>query len=123
MEYFDREAVVKLNDLTQKAIAQINEAIKIAEVPVSVTGAGSMFRLHLQATPPTTYREAYQSKDVAALIREMLDHLFFEENVMMVNTMSCMLSTVMTQKEIDVLSNAMLNMFRRFKPQLHQIQN
>ena len=123
MEYFDRDAVLKLNELTQKAIDQINEAIKIADVPVSFTGAGSMFRLHMKATPPITYREAYQPKEVSTLISEMLDYLFFEENLMMVNTMSCMFSTVMTQKEIDVLSNAMLNMFRRFKPQLNNIQN
>ena len=122
MEYFDQEAVLKLNTLTQKAIDQINQAIQIADVPVSVTGAGSMFRLHMKPTPPTTYREAYQPKEITSLIGEMLDYLFYEEKIMMINTMACMFSTVMTQKEIDVLSNALLNMFKRFKPQLNELQ-
>ena len=46
MQYFDKKAVTKLNALTQKAVSQIREAIQLADVPVSVTGAGSMFRMH-----------------------------------------------------------------------------
>ncbi len=52
MELFDKEAVLKLNALTNTAIHQIEESIRIADVPVSITGAGSMFRLHLQANKP-----------------------------------------------------------------------
>lgn len=122
MEFFDKDAVLKLNSLTQKAIDQINESIVIADVPVSITGAGSMFRLHLKPTPPTTYREAYQPKEATTLINEMLDYLFFEEKLLMINTMACMFSTVMTQNEVDILSSAMLNMFKRFKPQLEGLQ-
>jgi glutamate-1-semialdehyde 2,1-aminomutase len=122
MELFDKEAVDKINALTRQAIQQIQEAIKIADVPVSITGAGSMFRVHLKATPPNTYREAYQTKEVKALLNEMLDYLFYEENLMMINTLACMFSTVLTQKEIDILSNAFLNMFKRFKPQIEKIQ-
>src|SRR6056297_3649418 len=60
MEHFDEQAVQNINALTQKAIDQISEAIGVAGVPMSITGAGSMFRMHLRAEPPTTYREAYQ---------------------------------------------------------------
>src|SRR6056297_3359 len=121
-ELFDKTAVNELNALTQQAIHQIQEAIKIADVPSSITGAGSMFRVHLKATPPNTYREAYQTKEVKVLLNEMLDYLFYEENLMMINTLACMFSTVLTQKEIDILSNAFLNMFKRFKPQIKKIQ-
>lgn len=122
MEYFDPDAVLKLNSLTQKAIDQINEAIKLADVPVSITGDGSMFRLHLKSIPPKSYREAYQPKEVTSLIVEMLDYLFYEEKLMMINTMACMFSTAMSQKEIDILSGAMLNMFKRYKPQIEKVQ-
>jgi len=81
-----------------------------------------MFRVHLKSTPPNTYREAYQTKEVKVLLNEMLDYLFYEENLMMINTLACMFSTVLTQKEIDILSNAFLNMFKRFKPQIDKIQ-
>jgi glutamate-1-semialdehyde 2,1-aminomutase len=122
MEHFDKEAVDKINALTQKAIDQISEAIRIADVPVSITGAGSMFRFHLKAESPTTYREAYQTKEAEALITKMLDYLFYEEKLMMINTLACMFSTVMTQKEVDVLSDAMLRMFKLFKPEIEKIQ-
>jgi glutamate-1-semialdehyde 2,1-aminomutase len=122
MELFNKEAVLKLNILTQIAIDQINEAIKLADVPVSITGAGSMFRFHLKATPPTTYREAYQTKEAAGLINEILDYLYYEEKIMMINTLACMFSTVMTQKEVDILTNGILNAFKKFKPKLDNLQ-
>lgn len=121
MELFDKEAILKLNILTQKAINQIEEAIRIADVPVSITGAGSMFRIHLRATPPTTYREAYQTKEATVLINALIDYLFFTEEIMMVNTCACMFSTALTQKEVDKLAEAMLNGFRFIKPKLENL--
>mgnify|MGYP006283772703 CR=1 FL=1 len=122
MEYFHPQAVHDINALTQKAIEQLAEAIKVAGVPMSITGAGSMFRLHLQPKAPVTYREAYQSPQAEALIVKMLDYLFYEENLMMINTLACMFSTVMTQKEVDILTEAMLRMFKLFKPEIEKIQ-
>jgi glutamate-1-semialdehyde 2,1-aminomutase len=121
MELFDEEAVLKLNTLTKTAITQIEHAIKVADVPVSITGAGSMFRIHLTANPPKTYREAYQPKVVTALINELLDHLYHDGKIMMINTCACMFSTVITQKEVDRLSEAFLNGFRLIKPKLEKI--
>ncbi len=122
MEYYDQEMVERLNALTQKALDQISEAIGIADVPVSLTGAGSMFRLHLKPVPPSTYREAYQAEKVTSLIARMLDYLFYEENIMMINTLACMFSTAMSEKEVDVLSDAMLRMFKKFKPEIEAVQ-
>jgi glutamate-1-semialdehyde 2,1-aminomutase len=122
MEHFDKQALQEINALTQKAINQISEAIGVAGVPMSITGAGSMFRMHLRAEPPTTYREAFQTKEAESLITKMLDYLFYEEKLMMINTLACMFSTVMTQKEVDILSEAMLRMFKHFKPEIEQVQ-
>jgi glutamate-1-semialdehyde 2,1-aminomutase len=121
MKLFDEEAVLKLNALTRQAINQIEEAVRLADVPVSLTGAGSMFRIHLRATPPTTYREAYQPKEVTALVNELLDYLFYQENLIMINTCACMFSTAITQKEVDKLSEALLNGFRIIKPKLEAL--
>jgi glutamate-1-semialdehyde 2,1-aminomutase len=123
MELFDREAVLKLNTLTKKAIHQIEESIRIADVPVSVTGSGSMFRLHLQANKPTCYREAFHTKEKKALITELLDYLFLEENIIMINTCACMFSTTLTQKEVDRLSEALLRGFRLIKPKLEPLDH
>jgi glutamate-1-semialdehyde 2,1-aminomutase len=122
MELFNEEAVLKLNALTNTAINQIKEVIRLVDVPVSVTGAGSMFRLHLTPAPPTTYREAYQSKETISVINELLDHLYFKENILMINTFACMFSTVLTQKETDILSEGLLHAFNALKPKIENIQ-
>ncbi|NND15264.1 MAG: aminotransferase class III-fold pyridoxal phosphate-dependent enzyme [Eudoraea sp.] len=121
MELFDKEAVLKLNALTNTAIHQIEEAIRVADVPVSITGAGSMFRLHLQANKPTGYREAYHTKEKKTLISELLDYLFLEENLIMINTGACMFATTLTQNDVDRLSHGLLNGFRLIKPKLDQL--
>ncbi|WP_167605417.1 aspartate aminotransferase family protein [Maribellus sediminis] len=122
MEYFDRKAVKELNALTQKAIHQIQEAIKLEDVPVSITGAGSMFRMHLRATPPATYREAWQNPEESAVIKELLEYMYTKENILMINTFSCMLSTVMTQNEIDKLTEGLQRAFRALKPKIGKLK-
>lgn len=122
MELYNKEAVNHINALTKIAISQIEEVIKLADVPVSITGAGSMFRFHLKSTPPSSYREAYQDKETSAIAGEILDYLFYTEKIMMLNTFSCMLSTAISQKEVDRLSDAMLNTFRMIKPKLQNFK-
>jgi len=123
MELFDETAVKSLNDLTKKAKHQIEESIKIADVPVSITGEGSMFRLHFQANAPTTYREAYQNKETKDLMNKLIDYLFLKENIIMINTCACMFATTLTQKEIDRLSEALLNGFKLIKPEFESSLN
>ena len=121
MELFDKKAVLGLNTLTDIAISQIRESIKIADVPVSITGEGSMFRMHLQATAPTCYREAFHTEEKKILIKELLDYLFLKENIIMINTGACMFATTIRQKEVDRLSQALLNGFKLIKPKLDQL--
>ncbi len=121
MEYFNRQAVNDINELTKVAIKQLEESIRLADVPVSITGAGSMFRFHLRPQAPTTYREAYQSKERLAVIKEMIDYMFFTENIMMLNTCACMLSTAITKREVDILSESMLRAFRYMKPAIDKL--
>ncbi|MDP2364863.1 MAG: aspartate aminotransferase family protein [Ignavibacteria bacterium] len=123
MELFDKEAVLKLNALTAKAINQIEEVIRLVDVPVSITGAGSMFRIHLTAAPPTTYRKAYQKKEAQQVINNLIDYLYLKENILMINTFACMFSTVLSHKEIDKLSEGMLRAFKELKPQIEKLQN
>ena len=118
MEIFDKQAVANLNALTRTARKQLEEAIKIADVPVSITGAGSMFRLHFLEKAPVSYREAYQSKETKELINDLIDYLFIEENIIMINTCSCMFATTLTQQNVDRLSEALLHGFKLIKPKL-----
>ena len=123
MSLFDEKAVERINDLAGMAVGQINEAVSVADVPVSVTGAGSMFRIHLKESSPESYREAYQPAEETALIKELLDYLYMQEQIMMINTCTCMLSTAITEDEIVRLSEAMLNGFRHIKPGLDKLHD
>jgi glutamate-1-semialdehyde 2,1-aminomutase len=114
MQLFDRKAVPKLNQLAQQARTRIAEAIQIAGIPACVTGGGSMFRVHMKAEAPLTYRDAYMTPEESRLIRVLLDHLF-DNGLIMINTCSGTLSTAMTEKEIDTLVETLLVGFRKIK--------
>jgi glutamate-1-semialdehyde 2,1-aminomutase len=121
MELFDEEAVLKLNAFTLNARKQIEEVIKTADVPVCITGAGSMFRLHFQENAPNTYRKAYQDKDTKAIVDELLDYLFLKKDIIMINTLACMFATTITQDDVDRLSEALFHGLKLVKPKLDQL--
>jgi glutamate-1-semialdehyde 2,1-aminomutase len=117
LELFDQGAVERLNRLAERARQQITEAIKVAGISACVTGAGSMFRIHLKTPAPNNYREAYVGPAEAAAIKALLDHAF-EHGIMLINTCSGALSTPMGEQEIDTLSEVMLSGFRKLKNKL-----
>ena len=121
MEMFDEQAILNLNTLAMTARKQIEESIKIADVPVCITGAGSMFKLHFQENAPNTYRDAYQNKETREIINDLLDYLFLKEDIIMINTLACMFSTTLTQKDIDRLSEALLRGLKLVKPKIDQL--
>jgi len=114
MEMFNRMAINELNQLTEQARSQITEAIKISGISACVTGVGSMLRVHLKAEAPKNYRSAYVNFEEAKLIKKLLDYLF-NNGIMMINTCSAAMSTVMTMREIDTLSEVILQGFREIK--------
>ena len=122
MKLFDQDAVRNLNDLTQTAIARLREVIRIVDVPVSITGSGSMFRFHLRSTPPKSNRETFQSKKETELISLFLDRLFLEEKMLLVNTGFCIFSTALTIHEVDRLSDAVLKELKILKPELEKLR-
>jgi len=64
-----------------------------------------MFRLHMKATVPANYREAYTNADENRRLKMMLEHLF-NEGFLMVGTCTAMLSTPMVEADIDALVGA-----------------
>ncbi|MCF7808235.1 MAG: aminotransferase class III-fold pyridoxal phosphate-dependent enzyme [Candidatus Marinimicrobia bacterium] len=121
MQDFDQNAILDLNELTARAISQINEAIKLADVPMSISGLGSMFRLHPRRNAPESYREAFQFKEEKAVMTKILDHMFYKENIIMVNTGTCMFSTAIGQQEVDRLSQGLMNAFKANKAELNEV--
>ncbi len=117
MKDFDQAAVTKLNQLASYAKEAITQAIADVGIKACVTGAGSMFRIHLKAQPPKNYREAYVDKKESQLITKLLDHLF-DNGIMMINTCTATLSTAMTKTEIDHLICALKDGFELIKPDM-----
>ena len=63
---------------------------------------------------PRNYRESFATPEQTRLVKSMLDYLL-DHGFIMINTCSGALSTVMTEREIDALSEAMLGGFRLLK--------
>ena len=114
MEHFDAQAVNKLNALGDYARASIKEAIKIADVPASVTGTGSLFRLHLKAEAPKNYRESYPTMQEKQALSSLINALY-DDGIMMIHTAAAALSTPMGNAEIDQLSEAIAKALRSVK--------
>jgi len=119
MELFDRQAVDDINNMANIAKKQIQEAAKKADIPLVLTGAGSMFRFHFRHKAPRNYRETYQCPEERKLIVDFLDYLFLHEDLIMINTFACMFSTTITQVEVDRLTESLLNGFIKFKEEIH----
>lgn len=105
MNKFDRPAIQRLNDLAKRAVTGIESAINATGVVASVTGTGSMFRVHVKESAPRNYREAYLSPQEAPRLKFLLDHMF-DEGFLLINTCSSTLSTPMTEADIDALVDA-----------------
>ena len=112
MELFDEAAADRLNALTSRARKGIEEAIRRTGATACVTGAGSMFRVHMKAHAPRNYREAYTTPEERRRLQALLDHLF-DAGFLMINTCTAALSTPMTDSEIDALVSAMAEGFAK----------
>lgn len=117
MRLFDRGEVRRLNALGERARRQIAQAIRAADVPACVTGAGSMFRIHFRPEPPADYRASYATPAQSAARDRLLDDLF-QRGVMLINSCSGTLSTPMGEREVDVLSELLADALRRARPML-----
>ncbi len=116
MKLFDLNAVNNLNALTDKARSLISEAIKIAQVPVSMSGDGSIIRLHFSDRVPIDYRENYYNElNQKDAIKRFLDYLY-DHGIICVNSLTFFFNTTMTDKEINILADTLLDAFKEIKP-------
>jgi glutamate-1-semialdehyde 2,1-aminomutase len=115
MELFNREALQKLNEMTRRAAKQVEEAGKIADIPLCITGRGSMFKVHFREKAPVSYRDAWDNEQMRKAISLFLDHLY-QKGIMVINSCTSVFSTAITQKEVDVLTESMLSGFKLVRP-------
>lgn len=114
MELLDREAVEKVNQLGGYARKEITAAIESTETSACVTGAGSMFRVHLKPEPPVEYRSNWQDADEVRKIKFLVNHLY-DDGFMMISTCSAALSTVLTEAEVDQMVESLSEGFVKMR--------
>lgn len=112
MQLFDRTAVERLNGLGDRLRQAVTDAVGRTGAEACVTGAGSMFRVHMKAEAPRNYREAFMDADENRRLKILLDHLF-DAGFMMINTCSGTLSTAMAEAEIDRFVEVLEDGFRK----------
>ena len=117
MEILDQEAVAHLNRLGRLARSRIEEAIGVADAPASVTGAGSLFRIHMRSEAPTDYRSSFPTPREKQALKLFVNSLY-EEGIVAISTGTGALSTPMTDAEIDRLAEAVLVSLRMVKAKL-----
>ncbi|MDH3255557.1 MAG: aspartate aminotransferase family protein [Acidobacteriota bacterium] len=122
MQLFDAEAAARLNRLGEVARARIEEAIAVSGVPASVTGTGSMFRIHLRSTPPRDYRSLFPSSEEAQAMRVFIDGLY-DAGVVPIHSGTGTLSTPMGEAEVDALAEAVLTSLRTVTARLPASRN
>ncbi|MCP3675488.1 MAG: aspartate aminotransferase family protein [Gammaproteobacteria bacterium] len=115
MEIFDRDAVSKINKLGDYTRASLKDVFKTADIPGSVTGAGSLFRIHLKENAPTNYRETHPTEKEAKALSAFIDELY-DEGIMMIHTASGTLSTPMDESVIDQFTDAVYKSLIKVKP-------
>ncbi|HOB28070.1 MAG TPA: hypothetical protein PKJ07_08025, partial [Bacteroidales bacterium] len=92
------------------------EVIKIAQVPVSMSGDGSIIRLHFSDRVPIDYRENYYNElNQKDAIKRFLDYLY-DHGIICVNSLTFFFNTTMTDKEINILADTLLDAFKEIKP-------
>ncbi len=112
MKLYDAQAVDRLNRLGFMARSRIREAIAIAGAPASVTGTGSMFRLHMKPEPPADYRSSFPTPAETKALKQFIDGLY-DAGIVAIHTGAGALSTPMGEAEIDRLAEAVLSSLRK----------
>ena len=115
MQYYDAEDVARLNALGDYTRASLREVIRQADIPASVNGYGSLFRVHLKAQQPRNYRESHVDVKHSDIVHKMIDEMY-DQGIMMIHTLSGALSTPMDEAVIDRFSDAMLKSMLKVKP-------
>jgi hypothetical protein len=73
-----------------------------------------MLRVHLKDKVPTEYRSAYLNQLETKILHQLNDELY-ANHIMMINTCSFALSTVMTENEIECLGRVFVDAFSKVK--------
>lgn len=102
MELYDRAQIDHVNRLAVLAVGAINDTIKTLGAPASVTGAGSMFRIHMRPDPPANHRETHPDPVAAERLKQFYNRML-DCGILLIYSGAGAISTPMGEAEIDHL--------------------
>jgi glutamate-1-semialdehyde 2,1-aminomutase len=102
MQNLDHAAFAHLERLGGMLRTRLVDAIEKWQLPLSVSGAASLFRIHPKRRPPRDFREAFWSRSEVAVMTE-LTRFFAEEGIILPTGAAACLSTPMGDAEIDLI--------------------
>jgi len=121
MEMLHLDEVKRLNRLGQLARDGITDVIDRHGIGASVTGEGSMFRIHMQPAPPRHYRETYPDLEQAARLRRFFDALL-DTGILLIYSCTGAVSTPMRETEIEQFVAAVGTALQVAHPGIRQTQ-
>jgi glutamate-1-semialdehyde 2,1-aminomutase len=107
LQHYGPDQVTRLNELGDKLRADLRAGFARTGVAATVTGMGSLFRLHLGAETVTGYRSSYATPDKARQIRE-IQFAMTQENVLLTPNCSGALSTPMGVREVEQIAQTLV---------------
>ena len=105
LEALDPSAFERLERLGERVRKGLGKVIVKKNAPFSITGLGSLFRIHPKVKPPASYREAFQHPEEAALMKNLAKAML-QRGVMMPSAATSSLSTAMKEADIDSVIDA-----------------
>ena len=109
MQALDEPAFARLNALGEELRSRLSQTIAAQGAPLCVTGAASLFRIHLGVTPPKEFRDTYLQPEGTAILRALGQH-FLRNGVILPAASTGCLSTPMGRTEVDLV----VHVFERF---------
>ncbi|TIR02606.1 MAG: aspartate aminotransferase family protein [Mesorhizobium sp.] len=100
MQCLSEQHFQRLDDLGEYARSSLTEMFRQQRLPYSVTGMGSMFRIHLRSEAPKDYREAYAAPEQQERMG-MFIWALQERGVIVSPSCQLCLSTPMSADHID----------------------
>ncbi|WP_018099374.1 aminotransferase class III-fold pyridoxal phosphate-dependent enzyme [Sinorhizobium meliloti] len=121
LEALTNPEIIRIGILGDHLRQSSEQIAREAGMPLSVQGAGSMFRFHAKRSRPTTYREAYLDSGG----RQMLERLhvaMLERGIYVAAPFWGSVSTAMTGSHVDHFLDALRECFRAI-PELKRYAN
>jgi glutamate-1-semialdehyde 2,1-aminomutase len=112
MRALDERQFAHLEALGDALRAGLRRVIADQGAPLSISGAGSLFRIHLTRTPPREFRDLPATPTAARILRELSRH-FAAHGILLPSGAAACLATPMQSVEIDLIVEVFADFVRR----------